>query len=628
MADAFVPCLEMTLPDHMAADSIRVAVTENPANAPVMTALRTLLGVGTPTDPGFTAGITGKLWGPGPKRFTVQFLDAPDAETKRMILSDDIGCNAWGRTADIRFTETFGHGDVRILRSAGGYWSYLGTDNRLVTGNTMNLQGFTRSTPVSEYRRVVKHEFGHFLGFPHEQQLPPIVVRIDPELAIAWGRRVLGWDEAKVRSNILTALDPRSLRMLHGGDVNGIMCYALPAEIMRDRIAVPGGADIDAIDAEFVGTLWPKTISPPPPPPPPPPVGPPPPPPPVGPPPPPVSAAAWREGTAGAGKVRWHGATGGAVERVPFPGWSSDIDVASDGRYVVCGAGPGGGPHVVVFNVAGDKVGDFFAFASSFHGGVNVATAADVVRCWAESVGGPVITEFTVRGVYQNGWQEAGFDPNYRGGFSGFAVGTPGASLPPPRNVLRQFSAPPDPLALDPLPDPSGVPPAAQTPPSFDMVLVAVANLRDAVEAERFAHDKTGWRARQLAAILARFRGEMPGLTGDQVSETIDKLTRYADRLTNVLTPAAGAGVGNPLTPHEDVTVSPNPLTDVMGRIDAATNAVAAEVVRLRDQIGTGMTQEQVDAVKTQMTTVAERLEGIAHDPNNPVPTPPASPKK
>ena len=51
-----------------------------------------------------------------------------------------------------------------------GYWSYLGTDvlHIPVDQQTMNLQGFTERTPESEYRRVVRHETGHTMGFPHE----------------------------------------------------------------------------------------------------------------------------------------------------------------------------------------------------------------------------------------------------------------------------------------------------------------------------------------------------------------------------------------------------------------------------------------------------------------------------
>jgi len=51
-----------------------------------------------------------------------------------------------------------------------GYWSYLGTDILHIPKNrpTMCLENFSMDTLESEYKRVVRHETGHTLGFPHE----------------------------------------------------------------------------------------------------------------------------------------------------------------------------------------------------------------------------------------------------------------------------------------------------------------------------------------------------------------------------------------------------------------------------------------------------------------------------
>lgn len=47
-------------------------------------------------------------------------------------------------------------GDVRVSLVGDGYWSYLGTDVLLIPDGmpTMNLQGFSMSTPESEYKCV------------------------------------------------------------------------------------------------------------------------------------------------------------------------------------------------------------------------------------------------------------------------------------------------------------------------------------------------------------------------------------------------------------------------------------------------------------------------------------------
>ena len=51
-------------------------------------------------------------------------------------------------------------------------------------------------------------------------------------------------------------------------------------------------------------------------------------------------------------------------------------DIDGDGSLdIVTGAGPGGGPHVRIFNSRGILTGQFFAYENNFHGGVKVAVA-------------------------------------------------------------------------------------------------------------------------------------------------------------------------------------------------------------------------------------------------------------
>src|SRR5207249_4020231 len=78
-------------------------------------------------------------------------------------------------------------------------------------------------------------------------------------------------------------------------------------------------------------------------------------------------------------------------------------DVTGDGRPdIITGAGEGGGPHVKVFDgVTGAEVRSFFAFNAGFTGGVRVAAAdvdgdgtADIV-CAAGPGGGPHVIVFS-----------------------------------------------------------------------------------------------------------------------------------------------------------------------------------------------------------------------------------------
>lgn len=147
----------------------------------------------------------------------------------------------------------------RISRGSEGYWSYLGTDIRLIPRNrpTMNLQGFTMNTSESEYKRVVRHETGHTLGFPHEHMRKALVERIDPAKAYEYFRRKQGWEPRMVDQQVLTPLDERSI-MGTPADQTSIMCYQLPGSITRDGKPILGSMDINQTDYAFAGRIYPK----------------------------------------------------------------------------------------------------------------------------------------------------------------------------------------------------------------------------------------------------------------------------------------------------------------------------------------------------------------------------------
>ena len=94
-----------------------------------------------------------------------------------------------------------------------------------------------------------------------------------------------------------------------------------------------------------------------------------------------------------------------------FPGGVrvATADVNGDGRdEIVTGAGPGGGPHVRIFDFMGRSLGSFFAYAPSFTGGVHLAglpadTAAtsripDWIVTGAGESGGPHVRIFDAIG--------------------------------------------------------------------------------------------------------------------------------------------------------------------------------------------------------------------------------------
>jgi hypothetical protein len=95
------------------------------------------------------------------------------------------------------------------------------------------------------------------LSFAHEHTRTEVVVRIDPGAAEAYFLRYDGWDAETVRQQVLT-VTPDALLTALPTDVRSVMCYGLPAEIMRDGIAVPGGTRINDEDAALAAKVYPK----------------------------------------------------------------------------------------------------------------------------------------------------------------------------------------------------------------------------------------------------------------------------------------------------------------------------------------------------------------------------------
>lgn len=253
-------CSVKSLPTDMLIGAAMAAIEINPVNAPVFGPVVTSALADVVSDPMFIAVTVSKYWGPKARRLSVSFMETTPSDLRARIVSH---LNAWTKTGGIQFVETQGVGDVRISRGPGGYWSYLGTDITLIPPHrqTMNLQGFTMNTSESEFRRVVRHEAGHTLGFPHEHMRRELVARIDPEKAYDYFRRTQGWDRAMVDQQVLTPLDERTI-MGTAADQTSIMCYQLPASITRDGQPIIGGLDINQTDFDFVGRIYPKMPAP------------------------------------------------------------------------------------------------------------------------------------------------------------------------------------------------------------------------------------------------------------------------------------------------------------------------------------------------------------------------------
>lgn len=123
----------------------------------------------------------------------------------------------------------------------------------------MNLESFTMNTPESEFHRVVRHETGHTLGFPHEHMRRQLVAKIDPKKAIKYFGDSQGWSPQEVRQQVLTPIEEGSILGTAQPDPRSIMCYQIPGAITKDGKPILGGLDIDASDAAFAARIYPKS---------------------------------------------------------------------------------------------------------------------------------------------------------------------------------------------------------------------------------------------------------------------------------------------------------------------------------------------------------------------------------
>ena len=255
-----IVCRPRVLTPDQAAKVLRRSIEINPANADEQRVLARTP-VGRRGGPRRLAVLIGHKWPETGVRLTVQFLDNPSRDLRARIL---LHMNAWSKTTNVQFVETASVGQVRIARldapeELSGYWSYVGTEILGIEEDqpTFNLEGFTMRTPEAEFRRVVRHEAGHTLGFEHEHMRADLIRKIDRRKAIAYFDRTEGWTAQETIEQVLTPLAKKSIMGTTESDPHSVMCYQIPAEITKDGKAIPGGKDITPKDYEFAAKIYP-----------------------------------------------------------------------------------------------------------------------------------------------------------------------------------------------------------------------------------------------------------------------------------------------------------------------------------------------------------------------------------
>ena len=257
-----VACVPRLLPREQWPNAARNAIMVNPANKPDDLDESNL----TPGGEGerLAVDITRYWRKKDGVHLTVRFIDTPETALRRRILEH---MNAWSEKANVSFVLSDVDPQVRIARwtedeapGKGGYWSYLGTDILLidVKSPTMNLEAFTMNTPHSEFLRVVRHETGHTLGFPHEHMRRAIVDRLDREKVIAAFMASQGWSRQEVEDQVLTPMEEASIFGTDWADETSIMCYQIDGSLTINGEPVLGGTDITDLDHSFAASVYPK----------------------------------------------------------------------------------------------------------------------------------------------------------------------------------------------------------------------------------------------------------------------------------------------------------------------------------------------------------------------------------
>lgn len=256
-----IVCRPKVLHPDLLENADRRARLINPANeAERHTIERTP--IGRRGGPRRIAVVIGRKWPAKGVQLSVSFMDSPKNDLRKRIL---LHMNAWGQKSNVHFAETSGVGQVRIARldspeDQAGYWSWVGTEILEIDEDqpTMNLEGFTMRTSEAEFKRVVRHEAGHTLGFDHEHMRSDIVKLIDPDKAISFFDKDQGWTPEEVKEQVLTPLAKKSIMGTKEADPVSIMCYQLPAVIMKNGKPIKGGKDINPRDHAFAASLYPK----------------------------------------------------------------------------------------------------------------------------------------------------------------------------------------------------------------------------------------------------------------------------------------------------------------------------------------------------------------------------------
>jgi hypothetical protein len=197
-----------------------------------------------------------KLWENG-RTLRVSFLDGvPDVKSKVSAIAKE-----WETVANLKLNfVTSGASEIRVSFAEKGFsWSCVGTDALTVAKSaaTVNFGWLEPTTPLREYQRVVRHEFGHALGMIHEHQNPAAKGQIPwdkPKVYAYYAQQ--GWTHADVDSNIFDVYSEDSTNHT-AFDPTSIMEYAIPDSLTIGTYSVGWNTELSSNDVTFMRRQYP-----------------------------------------------------------------------------------------------------------------------------------------------------------------------------------------------------------------------------------------------------------------------------------------------------------------------------------------------------------------------------------
>lgn len=196
-----------------------------------------------------------KQWPVSVHELHVRFVEGEPALWARVaeLMTGPLGWNS-ASALQFRFDQAE-DAPIRVSFAQGVSWSQLGIEAAAYDGDwaTMNLS-IRMEDGDDHIRRPILHEFGHAMGFPHEQASPNADLPWNLPAVYAYYREKMGWSDSMIEAQVLRREEEDVAAGTY--DPDSIMHYWFPAEFMLDGVARGGRSFLSDGDREMAAAWY------------------------------------------------------------------------------------------------------------------------------------------------------------------------------------------------------------------------------------------------------------------------------------------------------------------------------------------------------------------------------------